>query len=136
MLRQKENSNKSHIILYTEVFFILRDVTGHSNVFLVTTGFPDNKEEIFSIISLYNKHWRAAKLVTEIEIPVVLAVLLLVHRQLSDRGVFSWKDISRATESFPVILQPWLRQCCNITSTSFTFQSTISQSSEYPIINL
>jgi len=31
-------------------------------------------------------------------------------RQSSDRGVFSWKVISWATESFPVILclpQPW-----------------------------
>jgi len=42
-LRQKRNSNKSHITQYTEVFIILRDFTGYSNVFLVTAGFCDEK---------------------------------------------------------------------------------------------
>lgn len=106
MLRQKRNSNNSHNIVFTEVFINLRDITGHSNVFLVTTGFPDNKEQIFPLyhsITSTEEQLNCGNLNWD---PCCPGCFTAGDRQLADRGVFSWKGISWATESLPVILCP------------------------------
>lgn len=104
MLKQKINSIKSLIFLYNEVFIILRDVTGHSTFYWSQQIFLIIKNRFFPLhhsLTSSEEQLNCGNLNRD---PCCPGCVIAHDRHLSDRGVFSWKGISRATESFPVVL--------------------------------